>query len=118
MRSRILRAAFFAFAFFSLTGIAHAQSSGAFEDILKPEFSTIPNFIAGALRALVMVAMPIIGLFIVYSGFLFVIARGNSEDLAKARRNFFYVIIGAILILGAWVLATLIGGTAAQLTNG
>jgi len=85
---------------------------------LNPNFSSIPAFIAGALKVMVMVALPIISLFIVYSGFLFVSARGNSEGISKAKDNFKYVIIGAILILGAWVIATLIGGTVTQLTRG
>ena len=85
---------------------------------LNPTFSSIPNFIAGALKVLVMVALPIISLFIVYSGFLFVAAQGNEEKLSKAKSNLMYVIIGAILILGAWVIATLIGGTVSQLMTG
>lgn len=98
-------------------------SSIAFADAqlqnpLNPAFSSIPNFVAGALKVMVMVALPIISLFIVYSGFLFVKAQGNSEALGKARQNFVYVVLGSILILGAWVIATLIGGTVTQLTNG
>ena len=85
---------------------------------LNPEFSDIPKFIAGALKVMVTVALPIISLFIVYSGFLFLTAQGNDEKLSKAKTNFMYVIIGAILILGAWVIATLIGGTVTQLTSG
>ena len=64
-----------------------------------------------------MVALPILTLFIVYSGFLFISAQGNSSELETAKKNFAYVVIGAVLILGAWVIATLIGGTVAQLTG-
>lgn len=78
-------------------------------------FPNIKEFIAGALRAMVAISLPILTLFIVYSGFLFVSARGNSSKLETAKNNFMYVIIGAILILGAWVIATLIGGTVEQL---
>jgi hypothetical protein len=55
---------------------------------------------------------------IVVAGFQFVLAQGNEEALGKAKRNFMYVVLGATLILGAWVIATLIGGTVNQLTNG
>jgi hypothetical protein len=85
---------------------------------LNPSFSSIPEFIAGALRVMVMLALPILTLMIVYSGFLFVFARGNEEGLSKAKTNITYVLIGATLILGAWVIATLISGTVTQLTNG
>src|SRR5580692_2880238 len=67
---------------------------------LSSQFSSIPSFIAGALKVMVEIALPIIAVFIVISGFLFVAARGNSEKLSKARSNFMYVIIGALLILG------------------
>ena len=84
---------------------------------LNSNFSSIPNFIAGALKVMVQVALPIIALFMVYAGFKFVTARGNSEQINSAKENFLYVIIGAILILGAWVIATLIGGTISQVAG-
>ncbi len=96
--------------------LAMAQTTGpSLENPLR--YADIPQFVAGALRVMVMIALPIISLFIVYSGFLFVSARGNESKLSEAKSNFMYVILGAILILGAWVLATLIGGTVTQLTK-
>ena len=93
-------------------------SSGVGNSLQNPlQFNGIAEFIAGALKVLVMVALPIISLFIVYAGFMFVAAQGNTEKLSAARTNFFWVVIGAILILGAWVIATLIGGTVTQLTR-
>lgn len=98
---------------FSTASIAYA----AFDNPLGPQASDIPSFISTALKALVVIALPIITLFIVISGFMFVAARGNEGKLAKAKENFVYVIIGACLILGAWVLATLIGGTVSQVVG-
>lgn len=80
-------------------------------------FPDIQTFVANALKALVMVAIPVIGFFIVVVGFKFVAAQGNAGKLAEARKNFLYVVIGAGLVLGAWVLATLIGATVSQLTG-
>lgn len=91
--------------------------SQTLENPLDRAYSTVPDFIAGALRVLVIVALPIITLFIVIAGFMFVKARGNPDELSTAKKNFMYVILGAILILGAWVLATLIGGTVTQLVR-
>ena len=84
---------------------------------LNSSFSSIPTFIAGALKVMVQVALPIIALFMMYAGFKFVTARGNSEQINSAKDNFVAVIIGAILILGAWVIATLIGGTITQIAG-
>lgn len=97
---------------FLLIDTAFAQLKNPLSD----SYSSIPQFISGALKVMVMVALPIITLFMVYSGFLFVFAQGNQEQLAKAKTNFVYVVIGSILILGAWVFASLIGGTISQLT--
>ncbi len=94
---------------------AQTQTTGVINSPLNRAFSTIPDLIAGFLKALVMVALPIISLFIVYTGFLFVKARGNSKELATAKMNFFYVMIGAVLILGAWLIANLLGSTVSQL---
>ncbi|HEY4488182.1 MAG TPA: hypothetical protein VJB97_01560 [Candidatus Paceibacterota bacterium] len=101
-----------------LTVASVALAENNFENPLNSAFNSIPLFIAGFLKLLVMIALPIISLFVVYSGFLFVWARGNEAELTKAKTNFFYVIIGAILILGAWVIATLLAGTVTQLVNG
>jgi hypothetical protein len=101
--------------FFSHIAIASAQSS--LNNPLNSNFSSIPAFIAGALKALALIALPIIVLFLVISGFYFITAQGNHEKLDKAKLNFFYVVIGAILILGAWIIATLIAGTVNQLTG-
>lgn len=98
--------------------VAHAADCGSgLCNPLNSNFSTIPAFIAGALKVLVIVALPIITLFLVISGFMFVFARGNASKLEDAKKNFVYVIIGALLILGAWVIATLIGGTVTQLVG-
>lgn len=80
-------------------------------------YPTIPAFIAGVLKAVALIGLPIIALFIVYAGFKYVLARGKEGPLQEAHKNLGYVIIGAFLILGAWVLATLIGGTVSQLVG-
>ncbi len=81
-------------------------------------FSSIESFIEGALKAMVMIALPIISVFIIWAGFMFIKARGNPGEISTAKKNLGYVLIGATLILSAWVLATLIGGTVSQLIRG
>ena len=105
-------------AFLMLLAVLPAYAAeGGIQSPLKPEVSSIPAFIEAALKALVMIALPILTLFIVYSGFKFISAQGNSSKLEEAKKNFMYVIIGSLLILGAWVVATLVGGTVNQLTG-
>ena len=81
-------------------------------------YKTIPEFLAGALQAFVYVAIPIVVLFLVVAGFKFIAAQGNSSKLEEAKRNFLYVIIGALFILGAQLISTLISNTVTQLQTG
>lgn len=104
--------------FFASVALAHAASPDAIlQSPLNSAFSTIPDFIAGVLKVVVMIALPIITLFFVIAGFMFIFARGRPTELGKARDNFVYVVIGALLIMGAWVIATLIAGTVTQLVG-
>ncbi len=73
--------------------------------------NSIPALVHKILEGIVKIGVPIIALAIIYSGFLFVFARGNSEKLTKAKDALLYTIIGATLILGAWALAKLIAQT-------
>jgi len=97
------------------TGIRNPGAGGSIKLENPLAFNSIGEFVAGALQALVVIALPIVGFFILLSGFLFISARGNKDQLAKAKTNFMWVIAGAILILGAWALAQLIEGTVNQL---
>jgi len=104
-----------AYGFAPLIAQAEPCTKGFLCDPLKAEFSSIPLFIAGALKVVVMIALPIIVLFFVIAGFKFISAQGNPGKLDEARKNFMWVVIGALLIMGAWVLATLIAETVSQL---
>lgn len=58
-----------------------------------------------------MIGIPVATLFIVWAGFLFVVARGKPEALTKAKANALYVAIGVAVFLGAWFLAQIIAAT-------
>jgi hypothetical protein len=77
----------------------------------KSGICSIPEFIETLLIGLVKIGMPIIALAIIYSGFLFVAARGNSEKLTKAKDALLYTLIGAAILLGSWSIAMLISET-------
>ncbi|HUO50255.1 MAG TPA: hypothetical protein VMU25_01665 [Candidatus Paceibacterota bacterium] len=81
------------------------------------KFNDIPSFLAAFLKAVVQICLPILTLWIVYAGFLFVVARGNPGKLADAKRNLVYVLIGAFFVLGAWMLATLLGATVSNVVG-
>lgn len=79
--------------------------------------SDIPQFIAKMLEIVMIVAIPIVALAIIYTGFLFVSAQGNSEALTKAKKSLLYTLIGAALLLGAFVLAEAIGKTVDEIKS-
>ena len=81
------------------------------------KYCTITEFVKNALRLFVLLALPVLAFFIVLAGFQFVFARGNAEGLKRAKWNFLYVIVGTCLVLGAWLLASLIGATITQITG-
>jgi hypothetical protein len=75
-------------------GLENPISSDTFADLIK----NIANIV-------VKVGIPLIVVFLVYSGFLFVTAAGNEEKMAKAKNNFFWAIVGGAIIIGAYAIA-------------
>lgn len=73
--------------------------------------ASIPAFIKILLEGVLKIGMPIVALAIIYCGFLFVSARGNSEKLSKAKDALLYTLIGAAILLGSWAIAQLISET-------
>ena len=76
-----------------------------------PSVTTVGGFVQILLSIILTIGIPIVAFFIIYSGFLFVMARGKPEDLETAKRAFGYTVIGAALLLGAWVFAQAISAT-------
>lgn len=74
----------------------------------------ILTFLQKLFKNIVRIALPILVIFTVYAGFLFVEAQGNEEKLGKAKENLKYVIIGALIVLGSWTIASVIKGTVDQ----
>jgi hypothetical protein len=84
---------------------------------LSSNINSIPAFIEAILNIVLTVGIPIVVLAIIYCGFLFVQAQGNAEELKKAKKAFIYTLIGAALLLGAFVIAHAIKGTIDEITK-
>ena len=69
------------------------------------------DLVKSLLNIVLAIGVPIAVLFLVWSGFRFILARGNPTELALARKNFMFVIVGIAIFLGAWTLATVISAT-------
>jgi hypothetical protein len=105
------------------THIAHADLTGGNCEpgkLCNP--LSVGSSLADFLQAIVdKVILPIgsiaaVGAFI-WTGFLFVVARGNESTLERAKRSLLYTSIGTALLLGAWTLATVVQTTVNQLGN-
>lgn len=84
---------------------------------LGEKLTTIPAFIHEVVQIVLVVGIPIIALAIIYTGFLFVTAQGNSEKITKAKKALMYVLVGAALLLGAFVIANAIQATVDQIKS-
>lgn len=80
-----------------------------------PSITTIPGLIYTILTGVLKVGIPIVALAVIYSGFLFVFAVGNSEKLSKAKDTFIYTLIGSAILLGSWAIAEMISETVTSL---
>lgn len=50
-------------------------------------------------------------LYFIYTGFQFVAARGNPEQIETAKKSFMWTVIGALLLIGAKVLVEVLKNT-------
>ncbi len=72
-------------------------------------------FILKIVEGIAQIGYYVVVLFIIYSGFKFVKARGNEKELADAKQTFLFTVIGAAILLGATLLANVISGTVDEL---
>lgn len=86
-------------------------------NFLKNPFKTLdsfPKIIKAVVNNIVLpIMIPFIALMLIYSGYLFVRARegGEVDGLKKAKQTLLYTLIGATLVLGAFVIANALQGT-------
>jgi hypothetical protein len=92
------------------------QPAGSITNPLK--VTSIEGFLVAVIEILLVFAIPIIVLYIMYAGFLFVTAGGESSQHEKARNALFFALIGGVIILGAFLIIDIIKGTVDGLKNG
>lgn len=73
---------------------------------IKP--TSIEGLLLAILEVFIIIATPLIVLYIIYAGFLYVTARGNTQQVEQATRALTYAIIGGVIILGAVALSAII----------
>ncbi len=76
---------------------------------------SVASVLTAFFDVLVQIGAVAVTLAIVYAGFLFVVAQGNPEKLNQAKKTLFYTIIGALVLLGAQIIAKVIESTIKEL---
>ena len=95
-----------------------STSEGAGSTISNPlQYRTIQDLINALIKILLQLGIPIAVVFIIYSGFLFVTAGGDTSKLKAAKETFFYTIVGASILIGAFVISSIIKNTINQITK-
>jgi hypothetical protein len=85
--------------------IENPFKANTIQDLIK----TIVNDILMPIGGVVAVMM------IMYAGFMYVTARGDPGQIKKARDALLWAVIGAAILLGAWVISQAISTTIDQL---
>jgi hypothetical protein len=71
-------------------------------------FNSLQEFILAILNVIIVIATPIVVLFIIFAGFKYVTARGEPGKIKEATQALTYAVIGGVLILGAVAIAEII----------
>lgn len=66
-------------------------------------------------QVILPIGVSICVLAFIYSGFKYVMARGNEAEIKVANRALGYSVVGTAVLLGAWVLANAISYTMKQI---
>ncbi len=75
------------------------------------KFDSLTGFLMAIINVILILAVPIIVLFIIYAGFLFVTARGNETQLETAKSALLWSVVGGVIVLGAKIILTIVQGT-------
>lgn len=78
------------------------------QDSIRGLIETIVKEILVPVGAVIAVIM------VMYAGFLYVTARGNPAQIQQAHQALLWAVIGAAILLGAWVISEAISGTIKQ----
>ena len=100
----LFSASFLANVIIDAIGGSTAESAGK-ADELYDRMAAIGRYFYGIILGLSV-------FFLVWGGFKFFLAKGEPQALSTARKNILYGIIGLAVIMGVWIIITLIGSIA------
>ena len=85
--------------------------STTIQNPLGSKNTSVKTLLNSLLKLVFMVGAIVVVFFIIYSGYKFVAARGNPEKITEAKETFYATVIGAAILLGADIIATVVVNT-------
>jgi hypothetical protein len=102
------------FILFAIPNETKAALKFEFKSLITP--NSIEELLLVILNTFIVIAVPIIVLYIIYAGFLYVTARGNAEQTKQATQALTYAVIGGVIVIGAVAIAEVIKNVVAAFT--
>lgn len=96
-----------------------AGEDGASVTLQNPlkDIDSLPELLTAILRGVVRIGAIFLIVMLVWVGFLFVMARGNPEEISKARSALMWTVIGGLILLGAEAISQVIQSTVGSITS-
>lgn len=86
--------------------------------VCSSPIESVTEFIERILNIVIMIGMPIVVLALIWAGFLYVKAQGNSEKIKEAHKTLLWTVVGAGLLMGSWAIANAIKQTVVDIGTG
>lgn len=96
--------------------LGNSSDSFTLQNPLAGNITSLTGFLQAILTNIVMpIAAIVVVILIIYTGFLFVTARGSDKKLDEAKQTLKNVVIGTAILFGAVAITYAIGNTICQI---
>jgi hypothetical protein len=102
-------------AFFAGVSWNNAHGAAVTFPTPTPKVGTLFEFVVEVLKIVIKIGIPTVAVLFIYTGYLFVAAQGNEQELKKAKDALFGSVVGAAILLCAVLIATIIKNTIGEL---
>lgn len=82
------------------------------------QVDSLEEFLTAILEFIVRLGTLVVIVMLVFVGFMFVNARGNPDEINKARQALLWVLVGGVILIGAQIIAEAIKATVEAIGSG
>ncbi len=91
----------------------NVSSATGFKNPIKA--TDLSSLLKDLLKVITTIGAIVVVFFLIFAGFKYVTARGDSKKISEAHSILTWTVVGAMILLGAQVIATAIQGTVNEL---